>query len=58
MKCVTEKCYKTAVTYGYCLACWNRLDVKDRNKAVRARTEYGKWQLEEINESIFDNVEM
>ena len=57
-KCLTEKCYKTAVSYGYCLTCWNRLDVKDRNKAVRALTEYGKWQLEELNESLFDNVEM
>lgn len=57
-KCLTEKCYKTAVSYGYCLTCWNRLDVKERNSAVRALTEYGKWQLEELNASIFDNVEM
>lgn len=57
-KCKNQKCYKVATIYGYCLVCWNKLSVHDRNKAVRNSAEYGKWQLDELDQNLLMQLEM
>ena len=58
MKCKTERCYREGTVHGYCLVCWNNLPVPGRNKAVRATVEYGKWQLDELDENLLYQLEI
>jgi hypothetical protein len=58
MKCLMQTCYKTATVYGYCLVCWNKLPVDERNRAVRKAVEYGKWQLDEIEDNVLTQIQM
>jgi len=56
-KCETAHCYKVGVNYGYCLTCWNGMSIEDRNRTIRTQADYGKWQLDDLDEAVIDNVE-
>lgn len=57
-KCKNEGCYSPSNRYGYCLPCWNVLNVKDRNLAALSQPDFGYWKFEDMEENLLNCLEV